>query len=109
MAPDDDAMWSLIAPWSFSQTRGTAKKIVGRQARRSSAAVDRLRANQVSPPDTIWPKWLTMRSAMCESGRNDRNRSSGPIGTMAVIASIVARRLPCESMAPFGAPVVPLV
>ena len=40
--------------------------------------VARPRANQVSPPEMIWPMWLTQRSAMCDSGRNDRKRSVGP-------------------------------
>jgi hypothetical protein len=49
---------------NFSHTRGTPKNRVGRQERRSSATVVKLRANQVSAPPEICPKWLMDRSVM---------------------------------------------
>ena len=73
------AMCSRMPSWNFSQTRGTAKRIVGRHACRSSARVAMLRANHVSAPPTICPKLLIERSVMWLSGRNDRKRSSGRI------------------------------
>ena len=94
---------------SFSQTRGTAKKIVGRHAGRSSATVEMERANHVSPPAAIRPKCDTERSVMWLSGRNDRNRSSGESGTIWVTDLSIAMMFACVMTAPFGGPVVPLV
>ena len=94
---------------SFSHTRGTAKNRVGRQARRSSGTVPRLRANQVSPPLATWPKWLTERSVMWLSGRNERNRSVGRSSMTEVRLRRVAMTLAWEIIAPLGGPVVPLV
>jgi CoA:oxalate CoA-transferase len=48
----------------FSHTRGTAKKMVGRQSGRSSETVEIERANQVSPPAATSPRCETDRSVM---------------------------------------------
>ena len=93
----------------FSHTRGTAKKIVGRQSGKSSATVEIERANQVSPPAAMRPKCETERSVMWLSGRNDRNRSSGESATISVTERSVAMMFACVRTAPFGGPVVPLV
>ena len=75
LRPCSSPSLARTASWNFSHTRGTAKKTVGWQSRRSSATVARLRANHVSPPTAMGAKSLIMRSAMWLSGRNDRNRS----------------------------------
>ena len=97
------------ASWNFSQTRGTAKKTVGWQSRRSSATVARLRANHVSPPTAIGAKSLIMRSAMWLSGRNDRSRSPSRICNSDTEQRIVHMMLAWVIIAPLGGPVVPLV
>ena len=88
---------------------GTANRIVGRQARRSSASVAMPRANHVSAPPTIWPKLLIERSVMWLSGRNDKKRSSGQRSINDVRLRIVAITLAWVIMVPLGGPVVPLV
>ena len=79
--PCVSSSFAITASWSFSHTRGTAKNTVGRQSRRSSATVERLRANHVSAPTATAAKSLIIRSAMWLSGRNERSRSRSPIST----------------------------
>ena len=99
----------MMTSWSFCHTRGTAMKIVGRQACRSSATVARLRANQVSPPAWMTPKWLVARSAMWLNGRYDSSRSVGARSRSESTESSVQVMLPWVMQTPFGGPVVPLV
>lgn len=101
--------WSSTPSRSFSHSRGTAKKTVGRHSLRSSDTVVRLRANQVSPPMAMGRKSLIIRSAMWESGRNDSSRSPGRISIGVVELRSVHMMLSWVIIVPLGRPVVPLV
>ena len=109
MTPCSSPSLASTASWSFSHTRGTAKKTVGRQSRRSSATVARLRANHVSPPTATGAKSLIMRSAMWLSGRNDRRRSPSRMWNIDTELRIVHMMLAWLIIVPLGGPVVPLV
>ena len=109
LSPCVSSSFAVTASWSFSQTRGTAKNTVGRQSRRSSATVDRLRANQVSAPTATDAKSLIMRSAMWLSGRNDSSRSPSRCATATPSSRCVHMMLAWLTIAPLGGPVVPLV
>ena len=87
VALDDDLLQAVRLvelrdrpPRAASPTPGARRRTPsGRQSRRSSATVDRLRANHVSAPTATAAKSLIMRSAMWLSGRNDSSRSPSPM------------------------------
>ncbi len=53
------------------------------------------------------PWMLSICSAMCDSGRYDSSASSGPAPVSSSATAAVHARLRCESITPFGGPVVP--
>jgi hypothetical protein len=91
----------------FSRIRGTTNWTVGRHARRSSRRVSIDVENQISKPCWSWRYSLEVRSATCDSGRNDSLRSPSPAASTRSSEASVHTALWWDSMTPFGGPVVP--
>ena len=100
---------SLVATpaCNFSQIRGTPKNIVGRASLRLSASfsIDSAK-NTVEPP--VVGMWIVaICSAMCDSGRYDSEVSPSSSPLTSISARAVHARFSCDSITPFGGPVVP--
>jgi hypothetical protein len=60
-------------------------------------------------PRCSMTKWPTIRSKMCDSGRNERHSSAGEMCRTDRLATTFDVMLPCVSITPLGSPVVPEV
>lgn len=93
----------------FSQTRGTANQIVGRQSG-SAAAISRGLSTYVTWTPLIAAKYCDeARSAMWAIGRKEVIRSPNSTGTTSSAAAVFVTMLRWLSWTPFGGPVVPEV
>ncbi len=93
----------------LSQIRGGAKKYVGPISLRSDSTVAALSGQLAANPAMIDCAYEKTWSPTHAIGRYDRISSSGPSPSKRAALRAVTIKLWCDSIAPFGVPVVPEV
>ncbi len=95
--------------WNLTHSRGTEKKMVGRERCRSAAKVSSDSAKYTCMPVRSQPCSTSTRSTTWASGRYDSMRSCSFMAMRSMPAPSAQAKLPKLCITPLGMPVVPEV
>ena len=106
-APVTSPSFAASAAWNFSQMRGTPKNAVGRASLIASGTLSIASANHTVLPPVAGMCTVHICSAMCDSGKYETETSPSGRPARSTVRRDVHARFLCDSITPFGGPVVP--